>query len=127
MKTKWWALVLIILTTLCTSSAALLNKKGATMLELTLQGTIFNPFLVAGFSLLVVGAVFLMLSLKGGDVSVIYPVIASSYIWVTIGSAVFFSETINNFKIIGVVFIVLGVIIVNLGQKEEFLKAVGVK
>ena len=127
MKTKPWALILIVLCTICTSFAAIANKKGATMLELSLKGTLLNPYLILGLSLLVMGSVLLMTSLKGGDVSTIYPVIATSYIWVTIMSYYFFDENINIFKIIGVVFIVGGVIIINLAGKKELWKKIGIR
>ena len=127
MKTKSWAIVLIILCTVCTSFAAILNKKGATLLEMTIKGTILNYYLIGGLILLGIGAAFLMLSLKGGDVSVIYPVIATSYVWVTIMSYYFFDEVINSFKVYGIIFIVAGVIIVNLGQKKELLDWLGIK
>jgi len=116
-KTKPWAIVLIIICTIATSLAAVFNKKGAVNFELTIQGTILNGYLILGLTLLAVAMLLLMLSLKGGDVSVIYPIIATSYIWVTVMSYYLFSESINIFKIIGIGLISGGVILINIGDK----------
>lgn len=127
MKTKPEALFLVVLCTLCTSFAVILNKIGATKLEMTLQGTIFNIWLLSGLFLLGIAAVLLMMSLKGGDVSVIYPVVATSYIWATLLSSIFFGEEINLFKILGIFFIVVGIVTINLGQKKEFIEFFDIK
>jgi drug/metabolite transporter (DMT)-like permease len=119
MKTKGWALWTIILCTLCTSSAAILNKMGANIAELSIKGLLMNHYLIAGLILLATASVLLMISLKGGDVSIVYPVIATSYVWVTIFSGLFFHEQINAFKMIGIAFIVGGVITINLRQTKD--------
>jgi drug/metabolite transporter (DMT)-like permease len=127
MKTKLWALVAILLCTVCTSLAASFNKKGATLLELSLKGTIFNYHLIIGLTLLVIGSVLLMVALKGGDVSVVYPIIATSYIWVIIISGVFFNEQINIMKILGILFIVIGVITINIAEKKKLFMKIGIR
>ena len=126
MKTKPWAIVLIILCTICTSLAAPFNKKGAEILTLTIQGTILNPYLIIGMVFLVLAVVLLTASLKGGDVSVVYPIIATSYAWVTLVSYYYFKEQINIFKIAGIAFIILGVIVINLAHKKKLWKKIGV-
>jgi drug/metabolite transporter (DMT)-like permease len=92
---------------------------GANIAELSVKGLLMNYYLIAGLILLATASVLLMISLKGGDVSVIYPVIATSYVWVTLFSIFLFHEKINIFKIMGVGFIVSGIIAINLHQKKE--------
>jgi drug/metabolite transporter (DMT)-like permease len=118
MKTKPWSIVFIVLCTICTSLAAILNKQGAVDFSFTIQGTILNFYLIGGLSLLVIGVVFLMLSLKGGEVTVVYPAIATSYIWVTLLSYPIYGEAISATKIAGVLLIIGGVISVNLGGRR---------
>ncbi len=116
MKTKAWAIATILLCTIATSLAAVFNKKGAINFELTIKGTILNGYLILGLSLLAVGMLLLMISLKGGDVTVIYPIISTSYIWVTIMSYFIFKEAINHFKILGIASIIGGVVIINVSN-----------
>lgn len=119
MKTKKWAFLTIILCTVCTTFAAIANKEGATRLEMSLKGTILNGYLILGLFLLAMGMVLLTISLKGGDVSVIYPFIATSYIWVTLLAPYFFNEPITMLKAIGVGLIVAGVIMINIGNNSN--------
>ena len=123
MQTKPWAMAAIIICTIFTSSAAILNKKGATLLNFEsfpalIHSIIYNPALLLGVCSLGIGSALLILALKGGKVSVIYPVIATSYIWVTILSIYFFHEHITLLKIVGISFIVGGVILINFNYKS---------
>jgi len=59
-----------------------------------------------------ISMVLYILVLKHGDVSVLYPIIALSYIWVLIMSVVFLGEQITLFKSLGVLLIVGGVALI---------------
>jgi len=118
MKTKPWAIATIILCTICTSAAAILNKQGAVDFSFTIKGTFLNLYLIGGLLLLFVGMIFLMISLKGGEVTVVYPAIATSYIWVTLLSYPVYGEVISAAKILGVMLIIGGVVAVNAGGRR---------
>ena len=51
MKTKTWAIILILFTTLLTSTAQLLWKKGSAVLEFNLHSILLNYFLLGGIFL----------------------------------------------------------------------------
>jgi uncharacterized membrane protein len=51
----------------------------------------------------------------GGKASILYPVIATSYVWVMILAALFLSEPLTTVKIIGAVVIVIGVALIAFG------------
>ena len=108
MTTKKWALLLVLFTTLLTSTAQILWKRGSANLTLSLLGIFTNYNIIIGTILYVVGAIILLLSLRGGEVSVLYPIFASSYIWVSLFSVKFLGETINIYKWIGITLIVIG-------------------
>ena len=57
----------------------------------------------------------LIFALRDGELSVIYPIIALNYVWVTILSLIFFHETMNPFKATGIAVIVLGVMVLGRG------------
>ena len=50
--------------------------------------------------------------------SVLYPIIALTYVWVTILSPMFFNDVINAYKVIGVGLIVVGVSFIGLGSRS---------
>ncbi len=70
---------------------------------------ITNVRLVAGYSLYGVSTIFLVLALRDGALSILYPVISLTYVWVTLLSLYFLNESMNLFKLAGLVVIVIGV------------------
>ena len=74
-----------------------------------------NLALLGGLSLYGVFTVLLIFALRDGELSVIYPIIALNYVWVTILSLIFFHETMNPFKAAGIAVIVLGVMVLGRG------------
>ena len=68
-----------------------------------------NLPLVAGYSLLGVSFFLMTLALKDGELSILYPVIALTQVWVTILSVWIFHDSMNPYKIAGVGAVVLGV------------------
>ena len=119
MKTKSWAIGLILLTTLFTSTAQILYKKGAETLSFDILAIITNYYLIFGILLYVIGAGLMILAFRGGDLTVLYPIIATSYIWVGILSWLIFSESLNIFRWAGIFSIFFGVIFVGIGSKGE--------
>ena len=119
MKTKWWAIALMIPCTLFTSAGQILYKIGAESLSLEISSIIFNIPLIAGLLSYGVGVIFLITAFRGGELSVLYPIIATSYIWVSLASS-FLLETdyMNEYKWIGVLIIVLGVSLIGWGAKK---------
>lgn len=119
MATKGYAIGLMVLTTLFTSFAQVFYKMGASKLSFNIIELITNIPLIAGMVLYLFGAVIMIIALKGGEVSVLYPIIATSYIWVSLLSVYFFNESMNLFKWIGVFIIISGVMFISLGSKEK--------
>ena len=64
------------------------------------------------------GAVLLIIALRNGELSVIYPIIATSYIWVSLLSPRFFStDFMNATKWGGIFVIIVGVTFVGIGGR----------
>ena len=68
-----------------------------------------NLPLIFGYMLHAGNALLLVLALREGHLSVLYPLYALSYVWVNILSVWFFDEHMNVWKIMGVLLIVSGV------------------
>lgn len=124
MATKLWAALLVLFTTLLTSSAQLLWKKGSASLAFNISSIITNYYLIGGLLLYVVGGALIIISFRGGEVSVLYPIIATSYIWVSFLSIYFLGEIMNSFKWLGIASIIAGIVLIGLGSKEPVPGAV---
>lgn len=68
-----------------------------------------NLPLFTGLSCYGLSTGLLVLALRYGELSVLYPIIALTYVWVSILSVMLLGETMNAFKIAGLSLIVLGV------------------
>jgi multidrug transporter EmrE-like cation transporter len=79
-------------------------------------GIASNLKLFCGYCLYGVNTFLMALALKGRELSRLYPIIALTYVWVTLLSLFFLSEGMNFFRVTGIVFIVGGVSILCLKQ-----------
>lgn len=114
---------LVILFTLIAASAQLLMKSGTNQLphgvplrEL-IVGIVTNVPLIGGLALYGIGSVVMITALKHGELSVLYPLISLSYVWVTIVSVILFHESMNPMKIGGIVVIMAGVAVLGRGSR----------
>lgn len=123
MATKLWAMGVVLFCTLLTSTAQIFYKFGAEKLEFNFISLLTNSELLMGILLYAVGGVLLILSFRGGEVSVLYPIIATSYIWVSFLSIYFLNESMNFYKWLGVFTIVSGIILIGIGSKEPVAEA----
>jgi len=64
----------------------------------------------------------LVLGLKRGEVSVLYPILATSYIWVILLSVSFFDEQLSLLKIVGMASVVVGIMFVGFGSRNGGLE-----
>ena len=90
MGTKLSAIILVVIITLLTSAAQIFYKKGADILVFDFLSIITNYYLIIGLFLYFLGAVLLIIALRKGELSVLYPIIALSYVWVSLLSPLFF-------------------------------------
>lgn len=104
------SVALVFFCTLFGAAAQILIKHGANGLTSGHPlAMITNLPLLAGYSLYGISTVLLVLALKDGELSILYPVISLTYVWVMLLSLVFFKESMNLYKLLGLVIIVAGV------------------
>jgi len=118
----------MVLCTLLTSTAQIFYKKGAADLSFNIASLATNYNLIAGMIIYIVGAFLMITAFRGGEVTVLYPIIATSYVWVSISSIFFLGESMNLLKWLGIITIIAGIILVGFGSKgsDEISKAPGV-
>lgn len=114
--------LLVVCCTIIGAAAQVLIKKGAgalgpnpTMVQ-TALAMLLTPSLFAGYSMYGVSTVLLVLALRHGQLSLLYPVFAMTYVWVTILSVLVFHESMNGFKLAGIAIIVGGIAVLGRGQ-----------
>lgn len=98
--------------TILGAAAQILMKIGSAVLaHPDFRSIATSVALLAGYALYGLSTVLLILALRDGQLSVLYPVVSLTYVWVTVLSVVIFHESLNLFKVLGVATIVVGVAI----------------
>lgn len=120
---------LVFLCTLLGAAGQMLIKTGATAsavsapwttvggLWVNLHAMATNLHLIGGYTLYGLMTVVFIFALRDEELSVLYPVIALTYVWVAGLSVWLFGETMNVHKFLGVLIIVAGVAV--LGKEER--------
>jgi len=138
-RTKLWAIILMLLCTLFTAFGQLLMKKGSVTNYGEVIAMIFSQniietitiifadpsyytvfFIVAGIALYSLAAILNITSLSGGELSVLFPVFATNYIWVSLLSAYALNEPMNVWKWLGVLGIVIGISLIGYGSEKIY-------
>ena len=98
---------------------ALLTAAGQIFYKLSSPTFSFNPltwftnkWLLVAVAIYLIAGVLFIWSLKYGNVSVIYPIIATSYIWTAIFAKMFLGEPFPAIKWLGIALILAGVFLV---------------
>ena len=110
---------LVFCCTILGAAAQVLMKTGANrMANPGLLGMATNLPLMSGYCLYGISTLLLVLALKDGELSLLYPVIALTYVWVTVLSILIFHDDINPWKLAGIVLIVSGVAVLGKGGRR---------
>ena len=110
------SIVLVFVAGLVGSFGAVFLKLGAARLNKSIWSFV-NSRLVCGISLYLASVVIYLSALKGGDLSVLYPMVALGYIWTLLWARLFFKEPVTGPKFAGLALIVLGVVLVGMGTR----------
>lgn len=103
------SILLVFIASLLLSVAQILLKQASATFAFMLAG-ILQFELIFGTALLGIAAVLFIVALRDGELTVLYPLMAVSYVWVAIASPFFFpSDSLNILKAVGVGSIILGV------------------
>lgn len=117
------SLILVSLCTILGAAAQIFMKKGADPSIHGMIPTVIRIFtnlnMFVGYALYGISAILLVLALRKGQLSMLYPVIALTFVWVAILSVIVFKETMSPMRIAGVTTVVLGVALLGFGGSEK--------
>jgi len=77
-----------------------------------------NLPLFSGYALYGLNTLLLVLALRDGELSMLYPIIALTYVWVTLLSYALLPEKPNWYKNVGITVIVIGVAVLGRGKPQ---------
>jgi uncharacterized membrane protein len=115
MTTQTWSIVMVLSATCIGAFGPLFLKKASDNISLNLKKIIKNYNLLIGLGFYGVGTILFIPALKGGELSVLYPLVALTYVWVSLLSMKFLNEKMTKLKWLGIALILLGVTLIGLG------------
>lgn len=123
MATELWAIGLVILGTLIGSWGPILFKKGSKTFTMDPRKIFKNPlilltnyYVIGGCVLYAISAFIFIPALRGGELSVLYPLVSLTYVWVALLSMKLLGERMNPTKWAGILFIIIGVSLIGIGS-----------
>jgi uncharacterized membrane protein len=108
-KARRNSILLVFACTILGSAAQLLIKTGMSHFSPHVMALMTNLPLIAGYTLYGINTLMMVLALKNGEMSMLYPIIALTYVWTTLLSYTLLAEPSNIYKNVGIITIVLGV------------------
>lgn len=114
----WKGVALVFSCTVLGALAQLLIKKGTGGITPDPMSILTNVPLIIGYSIYGVNTLLMVLALKDGEMSLLYPIIALTYVWTTLLSYLVLGESSNFYKNLGIITIVIGVAVMGRGGKK---------
>lgn len=108
----WKIILLTALAAFIGSIGQLEFKRGAGNLQFDIKLLLTNYHLIIGVAVYAVSTVLYVYALNKGQLSILYPIIATSYIWTLLFSRIFLKEEISLTGWAGVFFILFGVTLI---------------
>ena len=115
MATATWAILLALGIQIFGALGPIYLKKASLRNGYNILGLLRSKEFWIGVFIYVFGIGVFTIALKGGDLSVLYPLVATVYIWVSLFSMYMLKEKMNAYKWTGVGLIIVGVSFIAFG------------
>lgn len=112
------SVLLVCFCTLLGAAAQILMKVGMTQFKPEPMALLTNFPLIGGYALYGLFTLLLIIALREGELSMLYPIISLGYVWVTGLSYFIFHDTLNTPKLLGIASIMVGVAVLGQGAKK---------
>lgn len=116
METEPWAILLTLAGCVIGAYGALYLKKGSSNLSRNLIKSLLNRDLIFGVLLFGISTIMFIIALTSGELSVLYPMVGTTYVWVALLSTKYLNEKMNLNKWAGIAAIVIGISLVGIGM-----------
>lgn len=113
--TQTWAILLAVLSGILGGVGVVLLKKGSKKFNLNIFQQIKNKYVILGITSCGTGMIALLIAFKGGELSVLYPIISLQYIISTFLAVKYLKEKMTLLKWAGITAIIIGVILIGIG------------
>jgi multidrug transporter EmrE-like cation transporter len=117
LKTPLSSILLVLLASFVGSFGSVFMKSGADRLERSVKGVLTNWRLPIGVLFYLISFAMYAAAVKSGELTILYPMVSLGYLWTLIWSYLIFKEPLTKNKFVGIGMILLGVVVLNLGNR----------
>ena len=110
------SMLLVFAASIVGSFGAVFLKLGATRINKN-PLSFLNSRLALGVTLFLGSSVFYTLGIRGGQLSILYPMVSLGYLWTLLWARLFFKEALTVQKFVGLGLILAGVVLVGMGAQ----------
>ena len=115
MATEPWAIGLTLVAQMVGSVTPIYLKKASHRVTISVN-SLLNKDLIIAATAQFISMIMFVVALKGGELSFIYPLVSTVYIWASLLSIRMLGEKMNLKKWSGIAFIILGVTLIGIGS-----------
>jgi drug/metabolite transporter (DMT)-like permease len=108
------SMLLVFCASIVGSFGAVFLKLGAMRLNKSVWSFV-NSRLILGVGLYLGSSLIYALGVRGGQLSVLYPIVSLGYVFTLVWSKLFFDEHLTRYKVAGLSLILVGVFLVGMG------------
>lgn len=116
MTTQLWSIIVIVASTVLSSFGSFYMKIGSKSLTSNITKLVTNLPLIGGLTFHVLSGILGVIAYSGGELTVLVPLGSLNYIWASILAIYFLDEKMNRWKWLGIIFIMVGVTLIGLGE-----------
>jgi multidrug transporter EmrE-like cation transporter len=117
MTTPLASVLLVFLAAFIGSFGAVFLKSGASRLRRDVKSLVLNWRLALGVCFFLLSSFFFVLGVRRGELTILYPMVALGYIFTLLWSRLFFGEPLTRNKFFGIGLILVGIVLLNLGNR----------
>lgn len=114
--TNFLAIGIVFLAAIIGSFGALFLKIGSKRFSFKFKRLMRNYKLMFGVLLYAISSIVFIWGLKQGELSVLYPIVATGYIWICLLSVKVLGEKMNIWRWLGILAILIGVSLIGFGS-----------
>ena len=108
-------IALVLFASILSAIGSLFLKKGSKKLSKNILKVLKNEMILIGMIIYAVSVPPYLIALKRAELSVLYPLVSTTYIWSSLLAVYFLKEKMNRFKWIGIFLIIIGVMFIGIG------------
>ena len=115
MPVELWPVGLVLIGTIIGAFGPIFMKKASKNFSLSFKGIFLNYQLILGCFFYGASVILFIPALRGGDLSILYPLVSVNYIWVSLLSRKMLNEKMNKYKWTGILLLIIGVACIGIG------------